>query len=216
VEPALAENSLIAGQLAGNMIAATLRRLGIMVRVGCILFIAGTAACAEQRSSGGDDSTAARRATDTPDAKFRAHLGRTWELVRLGDQDIGATHASPASRPPTRYPGPGIRPTIRFTAEPATALWGDSTRLSVAGGRSFCNGYGTAYELGPGDQLRFHGGQSTLVGCDGPDSPETRYFRALHETRRFELDSMKLSLIAADGSRLVFVAAPDSTSAPAG
>ena len=213
MEPALAENSLIAETVAGSTISATCRRLGIVVRVGGILFVAAAAACVEQRPRGNGDSTASR-ASSTPEAKFRTQLGRTWELVRLGDQDIGATHASSAARPPTRYPGPGIRPTIRFTAEPATALWGDSTRFRVAGGRSFCNGYGTAYELGPGDQLRFHGGQSTLVGCDGPASPETRYFRALHDTRHFELDSVNLSLIAADGSRLVFVAAPDSTSAP--
>jgi heat shock protein HslJ len=86
----------------------------------------------------------------------------------------------------------------------------------MAGGWSFCNGYGSAYELGPGDQLRFHQFQSTLVGCDGPDSLETRFFRALAETRRFELDSSALTLVAADSSRLMFVPAPDSARSLAG
>jgi heat shock protein HslJ len=79
-----------------------------------------------------------------------------------------------------------------------------------AGGWSFCNGYGTAYELGPGDALRFHGYESTLVGCDGPDSLETRFFRGLHETRRIELDSARLVLIAENGRRLTFVLVPNS------
>ena len=78
----------------------------------------------------------------------------------------------------------------------------------MASGWSFCNGYGTAYELGPRDALRFRGFQSTLVGCDGPDSLETRFFRALYETRRIELDSARLSLIAEDGTRLTFVPVP--------
>jgi heat shock protein HslJ len=84
----------------------------------------------------------------------------------------------------------------------------------MAGGSSFCNGYGSAYEVGPGDRLRFRQFQSTLVGCNGPDSLETRFFRALAETRRFELDSSTLSLIAADSSRLLFVPAPDSARSP--
>ena len=61
--------------------------------------------------------------------------------------------------------------------------------------------------------LRFHGGQSTLVGCDGPDSLETRFFRALHATRRVAIDADTLALIAADGSRLRFVPATDTAAA---
>ena len=64
----------------------------------------------------------------------------------------------------------------------------------TAGGWSVCNGYGTAYTLGPADTLRFHGFQSTLVGCDSPDSLETRFFRGLHETRRIEVDGSFLGL----------------------
>ena len=77
--------------------------------------------------------------------------------------------------------------------------------MRTAGGWSFCNGYGTAYELGPRDTLRFHGFESTLVGCDGPDSLESRFFRGLHQTRRIELDSTRLGLVGEDGTRLLFV-----------
>ena len=82
----------------------------------------------------------------------------------------------------------------------------------LAGGRSFCNGYGTAYKLGPADTLRFSGFESTLVGCDGPDSLETRFFRGLSATRRVALDASRLTLIASDGSQLRFVPASDSAS----
>jgi heat shock protein HslJ len=88
-------------------------------------------------------------------------------------------------------------------------MTGDSSSRH-AGGWSFCNGYGAAYVLGPGDRLGFRHFQSTLVGCDGPDSLETRYFRALGNTRRFEMDETTLTLLAEDGSRLTFVAASDS------
>lgn len=88
-------------------------------------------------------------------------------------------------------------------------MTGDSRSLQ-AGGWSFCNGYGMAYVLGPGDQLGFRHFQSTLVGCDGPDSLETRYFRALANTRRFKMDAATLTLLAGDGSRLTFVPASDS------
>jgi len=144
---------------------------------------------------------------------FRAHLGRTWELVRLGNQNITATHTGAVGRNPARYPGPKTRPTIRFTAESADELSGKAG-TSRAGGWSFCNGYGTAYELGPGNQLRFNGFHSTLVGCDGPDSLETRYFRGLATATRFELDSSTLSLISADGNRLTFDLLPDSATLP--
>ena len=177
----------------------------------CLLI--GAAACAEQRAQLRADSSAEGKVTRDPEAAFRVQVGRTWELVRLGSHDIGATHTGSTAPGRGRYPGPRTRPTIRFTAEPATVLSGGSGGL-MAGGWSFCNGYGSAYELGPGDQVRFHQFQSTLVGCDGPDSLETRFFRALAETRRFELDSSALSLVAADGSRLMFVPAPDSLRVP--
>jgi heat shock protein HslJ len=103
---------------------------------------------------------------------------------------------------PLHDPHPGARPTIRFSAEPP-----------AAGGRSFCNGYGGPYVLS-GDSLRITRIESTAVGCDGPDSLETRFFRALRETRRFEIDSGSLALIAADGTRLTFVPAPAAAVAP--
>ena len=147
-------------------------------------------------------------------AIFRAHLGRTWELARIGEQDIPAPPAEREARDRRRYPGAGSRPTIRFTDDPTTEGDVHPPGLRRAGGWSFCNGYGTAYDLGPGDTLRFHGFQSTLVGCDGPDSLETRFSRGLSETRRIEVDSTRLALIAADGSRLVFRLAADSVDSP--
>jgi heat shock protein HslJ len=177
-----------------------------------ICFI-GSAACADQRGQPEGDSPASARVTKDPEATFRAQLGRTWELTSLDTQDIRATHTGAAARAPQRYPGPKTRPTIRFSTEPA-ALSSSGSGAFSAGGWSFCNGYGTAYHLGPGDQLRFEGFQSTLVGCYGPDSLETRFFRHLANTRRFEIDSSALSLIAADSSRLTFALLPDSVRSP--
>lgn len=130
-----------------------------------------------------------------PDATFRAQIGRRWELARLGTREI----PPPPPGTPADSPGvdlvPGRRPTITFTADPLTF-----------GGRSFCNGYGGPFTI-YGDSLRIFQIMSSAVGCDGPDSLETRFFRGLRETRRFELDSASLVLITADGSRLVFVPA---------
>jgi hypothetical protein len=58
-----------------------------------------------------------------------------------------------------------------------------------------------------GDSLRLTLVESTAVGCDGPDSLETRFFRGLWGTRRFEIDSARLVLVGGDGTRLVFVPA---------
>src|SRR5688500_397204 len=162
-------------------------------------FLACTAPEPSSRSE-----TAKARAPDL-EATFRAHLGRTWELVRIGEQDIPAPAGNRRPSNPGRHPGPGSRPTIRFTNQPTAEGSVHPPGLRSAGGWSVCNGYGTAYELGPGDALRFQGFQSTLVGCDGPDSLETRFFRGLHETRRIELDSARLALVAEDGKRLTFV-----------
>jgi hypothetical protein len=151
--------------------------------------------------------------TRTPESAFRARLGITWELAGLDTQDIPVAPARAAAPKPGSHPGPGSRPTIRFTDERVGAL-SDRAGTRRAGGWSFCNGYGTAYELGPGDTLRFFGFESTLVGCNGPDSLETRYFRALANTRRFELDSASLNLVAADGSRLRFVSSGAGNSPP--
>lgn len=132
-----------------------------------------------------------------PEADFRARAGREWALARLGSHEIPPP---PPGTPPDslgRDLVPGRRPTIRFSLEP-----------HGAGGRSFCNGYGSPYEL-RGDSLRLTRIESTAVGCDGPDSLETRFFRALWGTRRFELDSTasRLVLVAEDGTRLTFVPA---------
>ena len=131
-------------------------------------------------------------------------MGRQWELARLGSREI----PPPPTGTPADSPGtdlvPGRRPTIRFMAESPDF-----------GGRSFCNGYGGPFVL-RGDSLRIEQIMSTAVGCDGPDSLETRFFRGLRETRRFELDSTSLVLIGADGTRLVFVPAGSNASpAPA-
>jgi heat shock protein HslJ len=62
-----------------------------------------------------------------------------------------------------------------------------------------------------GDSLRIEQIMSSAVGCDSVDSLETRFFRGLRETRRFQLDSAALILITEDGTRLTFVpVAPDS------
>ena len=176
------------------------------------LFLSGAASCAEQPRQKGD-SLPGMRTSVSPEEEFHAQLGRTWELARLGDQELPPGRREAGARRRGTHPGPGTRPTIRFTADSGGALAGASGALS-AGGWSFCNAYGAAYEVGPRDQLRFHGFQGTLVGCDGPATPEERFFRALGDTRRFEIDSATLSLIAADGSRLTFVAAPDSAGPP--
>jgi len=145
--------------------------------------------------------------TESGQAVARTPLGRTWLLVRLGEQEVPLRPRGGESSPPATEPG-AAQPTLRFTSDPAGALSAGTGALG-AGGRSFCNSYGTAYIQGPGDQLRFRGFESTLVGCDGPDSLETRFFRALAATQRFVIDSAtspaKLHLIAADGSRLTFV-----------
>src|SRR5688572_22672061 len=109
--------------------------------------VTGSSGCSEGRSRPGSDSAATTRSvTLTPEAAFRARLGTTWELARLGSQDMPPTPARPAPPTPGRHPAPGSRPTIRFTDDSVGAL---SSRpdLRSAGGWSFCNGYGTAYEL---------------------------------------------------------------------
>lgn len=132
-----------------------------------------------------------------PEAEFRAQLGRDWELAGLGSREIPPPPAGTPPDSPGRDLVPGRRPTIRFTEEPPGA-----------GGRSFCNGYGSPYTL-RGDSIRLTRIESSAVGCDGPDSLETRFFRALWGARRFELDSAggQLVLVAQDGTRLTFVQA---------
>ena len=139
------------------------------------------------------------RSPANPEAEFRNQLGRKWELASLGAREI----PPPPPGTPRDVIGkdlvPGRRPTISFNANPAGA-----------GGRSFCNGYGGPYVI-RGDSLRIDRIESSAVGCDTSDSLETRFFRGLRDTRRFEIDSRSLVLITADGMRLTFVPAePDS------
>ena len=152
-----------------------------------VLMLALAVACGEAPRSPAD-----------PEADFRARFGQEWELARLGAQEIPAPPSGTPPDAPGRDLVPGRRPTIHFTAEP-----------SGAGGRSFCNGYGSPFEL-RGDSIRLTEIVSTAVGCDGPDSLETRFFRALRGARRFELDSARLVLVAEDGTRLTFVTREDS------
>jgi heat shock protein HslJ len=139
-----------------------------------------------------------------PEAEFRAQLGREWALVSLGSREIPPPPPGTPPDSPGRDLVPGRRPTIRFAAEPPGA-----------GGRSFCNGYGSPYDL-RGDSIRLTRIESSAVGCDGPDSLETRFFRALWGTRSFELDSAsaQLVLVAEDGTRLTFVPADSGNAAP--
>lgn len=137
-----------------------------------------------------------------PAAGFRARIGQEWALARLGAQEIPEPPAGTPPDVPGRDLVPGRRPTLRF-----------ATETPGAGGRSFCNGWGSPYEL-RGDSLRLTRIESSAVGCDGPDSLETRFFRALWGTRRFELDSLRLVLVAEDGTRLTFVPAATGAAAP--
>jgi heat shock protein HslJ len=137
-----------------------------------------------------------------PEAAFRARLGQQWELVRLGSIEIPKPPLGTPADAAGRDLVPGRRPTIRFSATTADF-----------GGRSFCNGYGGPFEL-RGDSLRLGQIMSSAVGCDGPDSLETRFFRALRETRRFEIDSATLHLIAGDGSRAKFSRGDSTVSYP--
>jgi heat shock protein HslJ len=150
-------------------------------------------ACADRTQSESD--TVEQRGVENPEAAFRAQIGHTWELARLGPLEI----APPAEGTPRDTPGkdlvPGRRPTLRFSADP-----------QGLGGRSFCNGYGSPYTV-RGDSLLIPRIESTAVGCDGPDTVETRFFRGLRTTRRFVLSPDSLKLIAEDGSALVFVPA---------
>ena len=159
-----------------------------------LLLVILAAACAE-------NPRATAKAAD-PETLFRAQLGHQWELARLGPTEIPEPPADTPPDAPGKDLVPGRRPTIRFSATAADF-----------GGRSFCNGYGGPYEL-RGDSLRLGQIMSSAVGCDGPDSLETRYFRALRETRRFEIDSVSLHLIAADGSRATFVRGDSTVSYP--
>ena len=140
------------------------------------------------------ETPAPARESADPEAAFRARFGREWALVRLGALEIPLPPAGTPADTPGRDLVPGRRPTIRFTMEPPGA-----------GGRSFCNGYGGPFAL-RGDSLRITEIVSSAVGCDGPDSLETRFFRGLRETRQFRLDSTRLVLIGEDGPRLEFEA----------
>ena len=161
-----------------------------------VVLIALTSACGSDRREGGD-SGASGTAADAPartEEAFRAQLGREWELAQLG------TYQLPPSVPrnpaiPVGDPQPGVRPTIRF-----------ATDQPGVGGRSFCNGYGSPYIV-RGDSLQITRIESSAVGCDGPDSLETRFFRGLRETRRFTLGATALTLIAGDSTLMVFVPA---------
>ena len=157
------------------------------------LGLALSAGCAERPRAADEPNGAV--ALPEPETAFRARLGRDWELVRLGDREIPPPLPGTPADSPGRDLVPGRRPTLRFSTEPPGA-----------GGRSFCNGYGGPFVL-RGDSLRISEIVSSAVGCDGPDSLETRFFRGLRLTRRFVLGADTLTLLTDDGSRLVFVPA---------
>ena len=207
-----AERECIAISNAGSprLATSTARRPSSRDRSSVLrlyLLVAILAGCAD-REPPERAATPPPRALDVQQA-FRSHLGRTWELESLGDQVLPASPAGRVGRK-GRYPGGGTRPTIRFTDTPASEGSVHPPGTLLAGGWGVCNGYGTAYALGAGGAIRFHGFGSTLVGCNGPDSLESRFFRGLYETRRLELDSTRLTLITEDGGRLGFVLVPDS------
>lgn len=161
--------------------------------ISTALAAAIVAGCAEQPQPVAD-----------PEATFRSQLGRQWELARLGTQEIPLPSPGTPADSPGRDLVPGRRPTITFAADDPPSF----------GGRSFCNSYGGPFTV-RGDSLAMGQIMSSAVGCDGPDSLETRFFRGLRETTRFELDSSSLVLVTGDGTRMVFVPAATGT-APTG
>ncbi len=168
----------------------------------CNAALVALSACSgsDVRESQIDSAAQAREAATVSERAFRASLGREWDLARIDTTELPPSVERDPRIPPGD-PHPGIRPTIRFTND-----------SSGVGGRSFCNGYGGPFVL-RGDSLRFPGIVSSAVGCDGPDSLETRFFRALRETRRFALAGDTLTLLGADGSRLLrFVPAARASS----
>ena len=177
------------------------RRFHARKRVAIVAVFAAIACSAGEREQADSGAAAPRYSPASSEAAFRATLGREWELARLGAQALPPSVARDP-RIPVHDPHPGIRPTIRFTAE-----------RSGVGGRSFCNAYGGPFRLA-GDSVQISRIESSAVGCDGPDSLETRFFRGLRETRRFELIGDTLALIAGDGTRLQFVPVPPAARAP--
>lgn len=173
------------GRGRGQRLVATGLLLGLL--------LVGGASCAERRPGARD--SAGPRGPAATEAEFRSRFGRTWELARLGEQDIPV----PAAGTPTDLAGrdlvPGRRPTLRFSLD-----------QTGAGGRSFCNGYGGPFDV-RGDSLRLGQIVSTAVGCDGTDSLETRFFRGLRETRRYTIANDTLTLHGSDRALLVFVPA---------
>ena len=160
-----------------------------------LIFVIPACSVSPEREPPVDTAAEAREAAAAQEAAFRASLGREWELARLGTTELPASVTRDPRIPPGD-PHPGIRPTIRFAEDP-----------SGAGGRSFCNGYGGPFVL-RGDSLRIPEIVSTAVGCDSTDSLETRFFRALRETRRFALVDDTLALLGADSSRLLLFVPP--------
>src|SRR5688572_10921906 len=94
-----------------------IRRSGFgRLLAGCVLVIGG-GACSEPRPA------PPPVAVQGPEAAFAAQLDRTWELTRLGNQDLPPS-APRTSSGPGMHPGPGTRPTLRFTNESAAETSG--------------------------------------------------------------------------------------------
>lgn len=169
-------------------------RTQCVVALSLVAALACTGVACTDRTRADTDSLE-QRATSDPEAAFRTQIGRTWELVRLGPLEIPPPPKGTPRDSAGRDLVPGRRPTLRFSHDP-----------QGVGGRSFCNGYGSPFTV-RGDSMLIPRIESSAVGCDGPDTVETRFFRGLRMTRRFVLSSDSLSLIAEDGSALVFVPA---------
>src|SRR5690242_16397547 len=99
-----------------SRIGGARRRLAASLLVAGIL--SGGAACADRPPrSDGDSIASVRPVAVAPESAFRARIGVTWELARLGSQDLPPSPARAAAPNPGRHPGPGARPTLRFTDE---------------------------------------------------------------------------------------------------
>ena len=166
-----------------------------------LAFLLAAPSCADRREVPGDSAApraAAPRTAAELEAEFRRRLDHTWELARLGTQEIPPPPDTTPPDAPGRDLVPGRRPTLRFSLDAAGA---------GAGGRSFCNGYGGPFEV-RGDSLHIREIVSTAVGCDSADSLETRFFRGLRTTRRYALAGDSLTLIGEDGASLLLFVSP--------
>lgn len=78
-----------------------------------------------------------------------------------------------------------------------------------ANGQGACNGFGTTYEVGPGNEMSFGAIMSTKMMCDPGMDLENAYFQALEKVTMFRTEDYKVFLTSEDGqTSLVFSMPP--------